>query len=230
MTTGESFVNYWIHNEWLMVDGKKMSKSLGNFYTLRDLISKGYSALDFKFFTYSAHYRQQINFTLSALDAAREGLGSLRKGVLMIRQGGLAAKGVSYEEAKNVMPIITEHRDAFRNAYENDLNMPQAVAVVFELIKKVKAGTATFSSEDYLALDRLIGEFDQVLGLSLDQLVPVSIPDQIQVLARAREELRRNKEWAQADEIRAKIEKHGFEIQDTKDGFLLTPLARRSMS
>ncbi len=193
---GVKLADYWWHNEFLTVDGQKMSKSLGNFFTLADLADKGFEPLALRYFYLGAHYRQLQNFTLDALGAAQNALRKLHN---LARD--LVKTGTT----------LAEFESEFLSAVNDDLNMPKALAVVWKLMDS----DATAGDKGATLL-----WMDQVLGLSLDKYVahPVEIPDEIKVLAAERQEARDAKDWDQSDKLRLEIEKHGWTVEDGKAG------------
>lgn len=209
--TGEKSVNYWIHGEFMLVDGGKMSKSLKNTYTIDDLGKRGYAPLDFRFFCLNTHYRKKLNFTFTGMDAAK-----------VARERLLAALGQhKASAAKTEADILDGYRKSFKDAIEDDLNAPLALGVLFTAIKEPK-------SED---IYKLALEFDKVLGLSLD--VPLQnesdekksdIPSEIATLIEERKTAKKEKNFAKADAIRQDILKLGYVVTDTRDGVLVEPV------
>jgi cysteinyl-tRNA synthetase len=194
--TGKNFVNYWIHNEWLLVDGKKMSKSLGNFYTLRDLVEKGTNPLAYRLWLLMAHYRTRINFTMEALLGTETALKRLQN---LYRELG--------EEMGNVNK---EYQDKFKEYLADDLDTPRALVLLWDLLKD-----PNISSTDKRAT---VLDFDKVLGLGFENLTEEEIPAEISELARAREEARKNKDFHKSDELRKEINSLGYEVKDTDGG------------
>ncbi len=186
----------WMHSEFLTVDNGKMSKSLGNLYTVDDLIQKGYDPLAFRYLVLGAHYRSKINFTFEALDAAQNALNKLRQ---TVRDWDEPEVGCAELEEK------------FFAAVNDDLNTSQALAVVWEL---VNADLPTSAKAESLL------RMDQVLGLRLKEFVarPHHIPKEVQELVTLREEARKTKQWERSDELRLQIEKLGFHVEDTAAG------------
>jgi cysteinyl-tRNA synthetase len=189
--------NVWMHSEFLTVDSGKMSKSLGNLYTLQDLIDKGYDPLAFRYFVLQGHYRSKINFTWEALDAAQNALRNLRS---FARELEAPAIGCADHEAR------------FLSAVNDDLNTPQALAVVWDMMNDQSLPRSA-RAESLL-------KFDCVLGLGLDAYVgkPIEIPAEIQRFAAEREHARAAKDFAKADELRRAIEGKGFIVEDTPRG------------
>ncbi|OGG24647.1 cysteine--tRNA ligase [Candidatus Gottesmanbacteria bacterium RIFCSPLOWO2_01_FULL_43_11b] len=203
--TGKPFVKYWVHHAFLTVDGKKMSKSLGNFHTIEDVEKKGFDPLALRYFYFTAHYRSSQNFTWEALGAAQKALGELRGHV-----DGRAA--LSQEKLEKV----DAYQKKFDEALANDLNMPQALAVVWEVAK------SNIPSQDK---HDLLLDFDEVLGLDLSRKTQVKkIPDEIMKLVQKREDLRKENKFNEADDMRKIIEGKGYRVEDTEEGPLTSKL------
>ncbi|OGM05681.1 cysteine--tRNA ligase [Candidatus Woesebacteria bacterium GWB1_43_5] len=202
--TGKSpFVKYWIHYAFLTIDGAKMSKSLGNYYTVEDVVKKGYDPLALRYFYLTAHYKKPLNFTWEALGGAQTALNKLRVYALSLKSE--KERTVLSEEKQKK---IDEYRESFLKAVSDDLNMPRALAVVWGLLK------SNIPSRD--KYDLLIN-FDEVLGLGLSTVSPieVKIPPKIASLMKERNDLRKRGKFADADKIRLEIEKAGFVVRDT---------------
>ncbi len=209
--TGKKFVNYWMHNAHLLVDGKKMSKSLGNFYTLRDLLEKGSKPTAIRYLLLSAHYRIPLNFTEESLKAAEASVQRINDFVFALRH---------YKDGGKDDFDAEKYRKEFENAMDNDFNVSEALAVIFEMIKDVNtamAGKKISSKAAKKVLDLLLG-FDKVLGVVKEE---EKIPKNIIDLAEEREEARQKKDWKGADKLRDEIKKKGYIIEDTKDGYVL---------
>jgi len=191
------FVRYWIHGAFLLVDGGRMGKSLGNAYTIQDIKDKGVSPLALRYFFLGGHYRKQLNFTWEALEAGENALTRLYRYM----------KDLGSEEGGKPKEKYVKH---FKEIINDDLNTPQALAYVWEILKDKKT-----SKKDMRAT---LLELDKVLGLGLKDQKPDNIPDDIQELARQREEARTNQNWEEADRLRLLIEEKGFEVKDTDDG------------
>jgi cysteinyl-tRNA synthetase len=193
--TGEKFVNFWVHTRFLLVEGRKMSKSRGNFYTLGDLEKKGFSALDLRYLFLQTHYRQRLNFTWRGLRAAQIAYAKLRQIISEYDKPKVGCAG--YEQS-------------FLAAINDDLNIPKALAVTWDLIKDDDLPTS--------AKKQTLLKFDKVLGLDLDKVKPVVIPKKVQKLVDEREQARAAKAWPKADKLRQEIKNLGFEIEDSKKG------------
>jgi cysteinyl-tRNA synthetase len=208
--TGKPFVHYWVHYAFLMVDGKKMSKSLGNFYTVEDIVKKGFDPLALRYFYFTAHYRKTQNFTWDGLTAAQNSLNELRKQLIQMRR----SKRNSLTTEK--LEKVDGYRKRFDEALADDVNTPQALAIVWEVVKS--------NIPDPDKYDLLI-DFDEVLGLKLNEVgnAPVEeIPAEIQALAKKREQLRAEKKFTDADTIRKQIESKGYILEDTSTGALIS--------
>jgi len=207
--TGKKFVNYWIHHNFLVVDKEKMSKSLGNFYTVQDVIAKGYSPMALRYLYLQTHYRQEMNFTWEALEGAQTAYDKLLREIANCNPP--AGGQISNEK---LLIGCAEFEQRFLDSVNDDINMPKALAVVWELIKSNYPASAKLAS---------LKKFDQVLGLELLQSVKrkalsVKLPEKITDLVHEREGFRKAGDFAAADEMRKKITDLGYEIKDTKEG------------
>ncbi|OGE81377.1 MAG: cysteine--tRNA ligase [Candidatus Doudnabacteria bacterium RIFCSPLOWO2_02_FULL_48_8] len=189
--------NFWMHGEHLLVDAGKMAKSEGNFLTLKDVTGKGYNPLTFRYLVLSAHYRTKLNFTWESLTAAQNALNNLYQEIS------------SYEQPK---VGCAEFEQRFQDAINDDLNTPKALAVAHDLIRSDYPGSAKLQS---------LLKFDQVLGLKLRETWEATrnIPEVVSRLIGLREEARKAKDFVRADELRQAIEKEGYLIEDTPDGY-----------
>lgn len=194
--TGEQFVSYWIHNEHLMVEGKKMSKSLGNFYTLRDLIEKGIDPLAFRYWLYTGHYRTKVNFTIEAVEGSQNALRKLYE--IYGRLGD--ELGATHKE------YVTK----FKSSMNDDLNTPQAIALMWELIKDTDVSPSCKKAT--------LREFDSIFGFGLENYKAEEIPTEVTVLVEEREGARNSKNWTKSDELRDTIRALGYEVKDTDTG------------
>jgi cysteinyl-tRNA synthetase len=195
-------VKYWLHTAFLMVDGKKMSKSLGNFYTIDDVIKKGFDPIALRYLFLGANYRETMNFTWDSLQAAQNGLERLRNQVSSLKTN--VDRTVLSEEKEEK---VNDYRDRFLEALSDDLSTPKALAVLWDMLK------SNIPSEDKYDLAM---SFDEILGLKLSE-IPNSknqIPDNIQTLIDQREKLRKEGKYEEADKIRNQIQELGFNISD----------------
>ena len=199
---GKIPANYWMHGEYLLIDGGKMSKSLGNVYLVKDFVKRGYDPIVYKLFSYSCHYRNKLNFTWEGIEAASKSLERLKKGYIVHLNG----KDEVDED------VINEYEERFHKAINDDLNMPAAMGVVWEVVRQDK-------KSDKFA--KLLLKFDTVLGLKIDEECnkpKEELPEEILKLIEERKKARENKEWNKSDELRGIIKEKGYEIKDTKDG------------
>jgi cysteinyl-tRNA synthetase len=212
--TGKRFVKHWLHSEHLLVNGKKMSKKLGNFYTLRDLLAKGYSGPEIRYLLLQAHYRTQLNFTLQGLEAAKHALRRLQD--LMLRLSAIthSASSCCIEEE------IKKARKAFKTALAEDLGIAQALAVIFDLVRDLNTlcDAGHLSQDDASKALSLFREFDQVLGCIPFGDSSQEIPFAVLELLEQRETARKEKKWSDADKYRDLILQQGYIIEDTKAG------------
>ena len=197
--TGHNLANYWMHVEFLLIDGGKMSKSLGNVYTLNDLKAKGIDALSYRYFTYSSHYRNKLNFTWDAIKSAKNSLNKLRDMIAL-------HKGVNKKIDKN---IISKYEEQFLDAINDDMNMPLALSVVWEAVKY---------PEKSPKIAQLLKKFDTVLGIKIDEVQETKIPQEILDLVEERKQARSDKNWSESDRLRDLIAEKGYIVKDTKDG------------
>ncbi len=225
--TGKQFVKYWMHCAHLVVDGRKMSKSLGNFHTLRDLIRKGYTGREIRYVLLSAQYRQALNFTFSALDAARSSLQRLDEfgGRLLEIVGqdknNFVTKNITATGPLDDFNWVDGFLNKFRAAMDEDLNVPEALAALFDLVhegnRRMTAGP--LPQAQALKVLETLAAIDSVLGvLKHDDDQPGG--DLVE-LAQKRQNARTGKNWAEADRFRKEIEAKGWIVQDLADGFKL---------
>ena len=192
---GKIPANYWMHGEYLLIDGGKMSKSLGNVYLVKDFIKRGYDPIVYKLFSYSCHYRNKLNFTWEGIEAASKSLERLKKGYIVHLNG----KDEVDED------VINEYEERFHKAINDDLNMPAAMGVVWEVVRQDK-------KSDKFA--KLLLKFDTVLGLKIDEECnkpKEELPEEILELIEERKKARENKEWNKSDELRDIIKEKGYE-------------------
>lgn len=212
------YVKYWFHSAHLMVEGAKMSKSLGNLYTLDDLISKGYSAQQIRYALIAGHYRQQLNFTFKGLDDAKSALSKLAKALdFALEKAGMPEDGFK----KLIKPEAKIEGTVFGGAWEalcDDVNVPKALGEIFAALPKLgdsKENLEAFGAVLYaLGLDPLAGGAAEAEG---EEKAPVEIAE----LARQRWEAKKARNFALADELRGKISALGWTVLDAKDGFSL---------
>lgn len=195
--TGQKYVNFWLHNNFLNVNDEKISKSLGNDVYLKTLEEKGFSPIDYRYFLLQANYRSPVNFTWESLEASQNALKKLKNNFL---------------DLGTDMGVVSAHyKKVFTEALEDNLNTPKALAVMWELVN---------DKETLLADKRAtLLDFDQVLGLGMDTWTRDEIPDEVLSLAHERNSARLSKDWAKSDELRDKIKSLGYEIKDLGEDF-----------
>ena len=202
--SGKIPANYWMHVEFLQINGGKMSKSLNNLYTLKDLQEKGYEPLVYRMFNYTSNYRAQINFTFEAMDAAKVALNRLREGYIKHGEG---LDDISDDEIK-------DYEEKFLEAINDDLNMPVAMSVVWDVIKNPKKSKK---------MQELLLKFDEVLGLNIKEYKKQEniLPDEIKDLVNKRNEARKEKNWSESDRIRDLLIEKGYIVKDSKEGTIV---------
>ncbi|MGI6201779.1 MAG: cysteine--tRNA ligase [Eubacteriales bacterium] len=201
---GHPAAKFWLHGEFMLVDGGKMSKSLGNIYTIDDLVERGYDPLDFRYFCLNAHYRQKLNFTFSGLDSAKKSLANLRTAVASHKDG-------------DANPDLDGYMREFYDAVGDDLNIPRALGVLWNMVRGEQKSAAVYNA----AL-----EMDKVFGLDLHR-EPEKQPEddftpeeraEIEAMIAARTAAKKAKNYAEADRIRAELASRGIVLTDTKEG------------
>ncbi|MCI9015646.1 MAG: cysteine--tRNA ligase [Clostridia bacterium] len=200
--TGKNPAKFWMHGEFLLINGGKMSKSLGNVYLLQDIIKNGYSPLAYKIFCFSANYRSKLNFTWEAIDSANKSLIKLKEAYKRHNEG----KEVVEKE------IVKNYETKFLEAINDDLNMPLAMSIVWEVAKHPKKSKT---------LAQLLLKFDKILGINIQEQeknYAEEIPEEIQELLRERKQARQQKDWELSDILRDKIKEKGYIVKDTKEG------------
>jgi cysteinyl-tRNA synthetase len=199
---GGDFARYFVHNEHLLVDGQKMSKSLGNFYILEDLIKMGIDPIAFRMWLYGSNYTTRVNFTLEAVRSSNTALLRLREVVKSL--------------GKEIGSVNEMYKNKFIEALDNNLESPKALSILWDLVKD-----KDINDQDKLAT---ILDFDKVFGFGLDKIKEENIPQEIIKIAEERKIARDSKDWAKSDELRNKIKNLGYEIKDTGDGYKITKI------
>ncbi len=212
--SGKKFVNYWAHNEHLVVDGKKMSKSLDNFYTLRDLLGKGYNPIAIRYLLLSAHYRQKLNFTFEGLDAAKKAVERLNNFIFVLREMNCK------EDVGNIDELIKEAKAAFDMKMDDDLNVSSGLGIVFDFMKDINK--LHLSKSDASKIISFMEDINKVLGV-ISFKENGEVPPEVIKLVDEREAARKNKKWNKADKIRDDLKKKGYFIDDSDSG----PLVKR---
>lgn len=210
--TGETFVNYWLHNEWLLVNGQKMSKSLGNFYTLRDVLAKNYHPLAVRYLLLSTHYRQQLNFTFEGVDAAKNSLQRIWDFVQKL------GEIKSTEDNPKVGKLVEQLKKKFEKAMDDDLEISEALGAIFVFIKHVNVllRSNKVSLNDAIKIKDVLFGIDNVLGVIRKD--DEKLPDDILTLVKERDNARSIKNFARSDEIRDELQKKGYVLEDSPQG------------
>ncbi len=200
--TGKPFVKYWMHNEWVLVDQKKMAKSEKNFFTLRDLLNKNIDPMAYRFWLLMANYRTRVNFVWEALEGAETALKRLY--------------GLYLELGDSSGHVHKEYQNKFKEYIEDDLDTPRALSLLWDVFKD-----ENISNADKKAT---ILDFDKVFGLGFENLKEEKIPIKIQKLVDEREGARKNKDFKKSDELRKEINSLGYEVKDMVEGQKISPL------
>jgi cysteinyl-tRNA synthetase len=192
---GKKWVNYWIHWAFLKLDNEKMSKSKGKILTLSDLEKKEFSALDFRYFCLTAHYKKQLNFTIKNLENAKNSLKRLRNIVTEL------------DKTENM--LNAGYLKKFESAINNDLDIPKALQIMWEMLR----------DENAKGKIKTLEKMDKIFGLDLLSEEKINISKDIKELVKEREKARKNKDWKKSDELREKIKKKGWQVDDIKEGW-----------
>jgi cysteinyl-tRNA synthetase len=196
------WVNYWLHMRWLVLKDGKMSKSEGKVFTISELEKKGYDPLDFRYLSLQTHYRKRLLFSLEALDSAKNTYDRLKNIILELKI------------KKDSKKTKNNYKKEFLEGINDDLNTSKALSVLWGLLRDQKLG-----SKEKL---ELAYEFDNVLGLSLKEIKEEKIAEEIKDLAERRQLARETKDWEESDKLRDEINSRGYEIKDSKEGYLIT--------
>ncbi|MFA5571897.1 MAG: cysteine--tRNA ligase [Crenarchaeota archaeon] len=213
-STEKKFVNYWMHNEHLQVEGKKMSKRFGNFYTLRDLLAKGYDPIVIRYLLISTHYRQQFNFTFEGLESAKAAVDRLRNFVRRIHE----VEGTTMTE--KVSTLTSKLEACFGGSMDDDLNIGTALAALFDFIREMNVllDANLVSKEEAVQVGGLMIRIDEVLGVIGKVEIKEVLSEDVDALVQKREEARRAKNWKEADTIRTQLKAIGIILEDTTQG------------
>jgi len=214
---GKEFAKYWMHNAFLNIDNRKMSKSLGNFRTVRE-ISEQYDLQVLRFFMLSAHYRSPLNFSADLMEASKNGLERIVNAEQNLKFLMKNAKGEMTEAEKELFAETEEFVKKFEEAMEDDFNTADAVAAVFDLVKYSNTNTNAGSSQEYLQkLSDLLVKLTDVLGIIVEKEDEILAED-IEKLIAERQAARKAKDFARADAIRSELLEKGIILEDTREG------------
>jgi cysteinyl-tRNA synthetase len=213
--TGKPFVRFWLHGEHLLVEGEKMAKSKGNFFTLRDLLERGYDPLAIRYLLVSVPYRKQMNFTFDGLLQAQRSLERIKEFTFRLKTANLAAGGNPDLVAANVEALAQ-----FDNALDDDLNTAQALAAVFDFIRKsnIALSDGTVREDDRVQILEFFKKVDERLAIIPPMEELVQGDAEIESLIAQRNEARRNRDFAMSDRIRDQLLDRGVVIEDTREG------------
>jgi cysteinyl-tRNA synthetase len=224
--TGKPFVKYWLHAEHLLVEGEKMSKSLGNFYTLRDLFAKGYKPSALRFALASVPYRRQLNFTLDGLASAASSVERLRNFADRLTQGKFPA-----DAGKSLGARIEEAANEFDAGLSDDLNTARALGAIFEFVREanIAMDKGEFAAGDVAAAQTLLQAFDQIFAVLVnndaEKLAALGYGQEtgaddaeIEALVAERQKARQSRDFTNADRIRKELDSRGIILEDSRDG------------
>lgn len=212
------FSNLWMHSEHLVVDGKKMSKSLGNFYSLRDLMEKGYSGRQIRYMLLQTHYKTQVNFTFTGLDAVNQTLRRLDDFIDRLKQ--IENQKIEKNKDSSIKKILNEAKLKFMSSLAEDLNISSALASLFDLVREVNGlcDKGEISSLEAIEVIDLLKEFDKVLGVLSFESKEETIPTALQEALEKRIQARKDKDFILSDKLRDQIIAGGYIIEDTAHG------------
>jgi cysteinyl-tRNA synthetase len=213
--TSKPFARFWLHGEHLLIENEKMAKSKGNFYTLRDLLEKGYNAQAIRYLLLSVQYRKQLNFTTDGLQQAQRSLDRIKEFVFRVKTTKLAA-GATPE----VMQAVADGRSQFEAGLDDDLNTPEALGAVFQLIRScnIALDKDQVREDDRTAILAFLADVDTRLAIVPVAEESVSNDEEIETLIAQRNEARRNRNFAESDRIRVELLNRGIVIEDTREG------------
>ena len=215
--TGKKFVRYWLHCAHLLVDGQKMAKSLGNFYTVPDVLAKGYTGRELRYALLRVNYRVPLNFTWEGMKEARESLARIDEWLTRLHE--IAEKKIHKGEGK------TQSGQQFEEALDDDLNISAALGFLFDSIRETNRALDQ-NEMDAASAKAWLNCWERINSvLDLETETKTVVPEEVAALAKDRENARREKNWKRSDELRDRISELGWEVRDTKDGPKLAPRA-----
>jgi len=212
--TGKKFVNYWLHNEHLLVEGRKMAKRLGNYFTVKDLTGKGYDPRAIRYLMLSTHYRQQLNFTFEGLEAAKNTLERLTNFARRLLDAN------DHGSNEDLRLLADRFQSSFEEAMDDDLNINIALAALFDFIRDINnyLDKNRVSSQEAKRIYDMILRFDLVLGVIGEVKEQQKLSKEAEELVRKREEARQAKDWKEADKLREQLKAMGVIVEDTAQG------------
>lgn len=216
--TGKPFANYWMHNGYITIDNEKMSKSKGNFFTVRDIL-KDYDGEIMRFFLLSGHYRSPINFSRELMEQAKNALARMQNAKNNLKHLSEKGEGSMTDTEQKAYEDLLKYRDKFIAAMDDDLNTADAISVIFELIKDINTATKDGASKEFAEKSlSLLDELTGVLGILREKEASDEIDEEIQKLVDERQAARKAKNFARADEIRDILKAKGITLEDTPQG------------
>jgi cysteinyl-tRNA synthetase len=214
--TGKRFVRFWLHSGMLLVGGRKMAKSSGNFFTLRDLLSKGHNPLAVRYLLMSAQYRAQLNFTEEALADAEKAVEALRGTHRRINN----IERPSQHNNTHLREALSREEREFERAMDDDLNTPRALAAIHRAARVVNRAIdqGEVSTKDLAAIHQFFSDLDRVVGIFGEQIKTEELPEEAERLIRERDQARANRDWTKADSLRSQLLAMGIVVEDTPAG------------
>ncbi len=209
--TGKTFAHTWVHNAHLIVDGKKMSKSLGNFFTLRDILDKGYDGISVRYLLMATHYRQQLNFTFEGLDAAKNAIERVNEVISKL-------KNVSSSDGESQETLVSRAKEDFERAMDDDLNISEALGTLFDFVRDINKALDdnAVSNEDAQKILSFLESLNSIFNVF--DFSDQELSKEEQDLIDQREAARKSKDFAEADRLRDELKKRGIQLDDTDSG------------
>jgi len=213
--TSKPFARFWLHGEHLLIENEKMAKSKGNFYTLRDLLEKGYSAQAIRYLLLSVQYRKQLNFTIHGLEQAQRSLDRIKEFIFRLKTAKLAPGSTS-----EIAQAVADARNQFEAGLDDDLNTPEALGAVFQLIRacNIALDKDQLRENDRPAIVAFFAAVDTRLAIVPVAEEAAANDDEIESLITQRNDARRNRNFAESDRIRVELLNRGILIEDTREG------------
>ncbi len=216
--TGKRFANYWMHNAYITINNEKMSKSKGNFFTVRDIL-KEYTGEEVRYFLLSGHYRSPINFSEELMMQARNGLARMHHAKQNLEHLKKNGNDKMTPGEAEILARLKEYSGKFDEAMEDDLNTADAISIIFELIRDINTAVIDGASKEFASeCLALLGELTGVLGILRDDEQSDGISEEIRALVEERQAARKAKNYARADEIRDILKEKGLAVEDTPQG------------
>lgn len=228
--TEKKFVNYWLHNAHLLVEGKKMSKSLGNYYTLKDLLEKKHKGSEIRYVLINNHYREELNFSLKELENAKKTLEHIKETILRLEKIVNVRTNTRTIKRKvsGIDEIIKKTRKKIEEAMDNDLNVPKALSEFFVFLHEINKRAMLLNEKDVKKIFEFMYNIDEIFGIGIkkihDTIKKLKVPKEILSLVEKREKARKEKNFELADKLREEIKAKGFWVDDTPKGPIIKKL------